>query len=289
MTGYGRAEGQHEGVSWVWEVRSVNGKSLDTRLRLPAGFESLESKIRKTIAKALKRGNLQVTLNMQTEHGASDYKINHDWLKKLISEGRDLSQTYGLTPVTIDGLFQSAGVIVEGSLQNAADPKLTLRNQVILVSLDDMLGVLINARCEEGKAMGEALSGCIADMKVLTARARIRESAIPKHIKQRLTEKIGELLGENMDKDRFAQEVALLAVKADVREELDRLDAHIQQAKSLLNSKEAIGRKLDFLSQEFIREINTLCAKSIDIDLTKIGLEMKSVIEQFREQAANIE
>ena len=289
MTGYGRSEGEFEHWSWVWEVRSVNGKSLDMRFRLPPGFESLEPKIRKTVAGALKRGNLQITLTMNSSGGISNYTINHALVETLLTEGQMLTAKHGLAPASVDGLYRVDGVLVEGTGAGADAPQMKARNQAILLSLEDMLKSLISARTQEGSAMGEVLEQCVSSMEALTTKARQCESTILTNIKQKFDSKIKELLGEELPPERFAQETAILAVKADVREELDRLDAHIAQAKSLMALGKPIGRKLDFLSQEFIREINTLCSKSIDIEMTQIGLEMKSVVEHLREQAANIE
>ena len=262
---------------------------LDMRFRLPPGFESLEPKIRKTVSNALKRGNLQITLTMNSVGGANSYTINHALLDILLSEGQALSAKHNLASASVDGLYRVAGVLVEDAGASAHAPQMKARNQEILRSLEDMLNALIFARTQEGAAMGEVLGQCVASMEALAAKARQCESVVLMNIKQKLDGKIKELLGEGLPPERLAQETALLAVKADVREELDRLDAHIVQANDLVTSAKPIGRKLDFLSQEFIREINTLCSKSIDIEMTQIGLEMKSVVEQLREQAANIE
>lgn len=288
MTGYGRAEGAFEDWSWVWEVRAVNGKSLDMRLRLPAGFESLDPKIRKKVSSALQRGNLQISLTMNAANGAGSYKLNRDWLDILVKEGRDIANAHALKEVSIDGLYLVRGVISE-TVETASNPDLNARNTAILNDLDEMLNVLISARKVEGKAMGKILVDCVGSFETLSAKARLREVALAPQIKEKLTIRLQELLGDNVPEDKLIQEAAFLATKADIREELDRLDAHIEQAHTLLAKGSPIGRKLDFLSQEFIREINTLCSKSVDIDLTRIGLEMKSLIEQFREQAANVE
>lgn len=288
MTGYGRAEGAFEDWSWVWEVRAVNGKSLDMRLRLPAGFESLDPKIRKKVSSALQRGNLQISLTMNAANGAGSYKLNRDWLDILVKEGRDIANAHALKEVSIDGLYLVRGVISE-TVETASNPDLNARNTAILNDLDEMLNVLISARKVEGKAMGKILVDCVDSFETLSAKARLREVALAPQIKEKLTIRLQELLGDNVPEDKLIQEAAFLATKADIREELDRLDAHIEQAHTLLAKGSPIGRKLDFLSQEFIREINTLCSKSVDIDLTRIGLEMKSLIEQFREQAANVE
>jgi len=288
MTGYGRAEGSFEGWSWVWEVRSVNGKNLDMRMRIPPGFESLEPKIRKNVSKKLARGNLQISLNIQSDGGDGSYSINEDWLNTLIEKGQTFTQTGKVGRPRLDGLYLVKGVVMDGH-SSASDPAFEPRNEAILSGLDDMLNSLIAARASEGEALMEMLETCVETFTSLNAKARKCAGANIEHIRKKLDEKLQDLLGEKMNEDRLATETALLAVKADVREELDRLDAHIDQAGKLLKSEGAVGRKLDFLSQEFIREINTMCSKSTDIELTQIGLDMKSVIEQFREQAANVE
>lgn len=288
MTGYGRSEGSFEGWSWVWEARSVNGKNLDIRLRMPPGFESLESKVRKAVGQKLARGNLQISLNIQSEGGEGSYSLNEALLEMLIEKGQGYSDTGKVGRPRLDGLYQVKGVVVDG-FQSAADPAFEPRNKAIIESLGELLNSLIAARAEEGKALGSMLSDCVDSFTHLSERAKKCAGAQLGQIRGKLQEKLGELLSENLSEDRLATETALLAVKADVREELDRLDAHIDQARKLLKTEGAVGRKLDFLSQEFIREINTLCSKSSDIELTQIGLEMKSTIEQFREQAANVE
>ncbi len=289
MTGYGRAEADYEDWSWVWEVRAVNGKNLDMRLRLPPGFESLEPLIRRQANKALARGNLQINLTIQADGGAENYVINTDWLQTLISSATDMGKKNdGISAPRIDSFYLVKGVITE-TADNASDPKHKPRNDMVLKSLGDMLVNLNAARKAEGKAMGKILKENIKNFDKLLQQARACDSVLTVNIKAKFEQKLTELLGENLPQDKLVQEAALLAIKADIREELDRLSAHVDQAETLLKTGSPVGRKLDFLSQEFIREINTLCAKSTDIDLTQIGLEMKSLIEQFREQAANVE
>lgn len=289
MTGYGRTEGNYEDTSWVWEVRAVNGKNLDMRLRLPPGFESLDPLIRRKVNAALHRGNLQINLNMNAAGSSENYMINTQWLQRLVDATIYASEANEqLAPPRADGLLHVRGVITE-TIESAADPKFKPRNDAIMKSLGVLLANLKQARKSEGKAMAKILKSNIKTLETLIAKARLCEGAMAKNIKQKLSEKLTDLLGDSLCQDKLVQEAALLAVRADVREELDRLDAHVEQAKTLLKAGSPIGRKLDFLSQEFIREINTMCAKSTDITLTQIGLDMKSLIEQFREQAANVE
>ncbi|MCF6221505.1 MAG: YicC family protein [Robiginitomaculum sp.] len=289
MTGYGRVEAQLEDSTWVWEVRAVNGKNLDMRLRLPAGFESLDPLIRRKVKAGLVRGNLQINLDMSASSGDNDYAVNEVWLQTLIENAALMhKQNPQVLPPRMDGLYLVRGVVSE-STQSAADPKFKARNKAVMVSLDDMLANLMQARAIEGKALAKILKSNVKAFEALIAKARICEGALAGNIKQKFEQKMMELLSEDLPQDKLLQEATLLAIKADIREELDRLDAHIDQAKTLLKAGSPVGRKLDFLCQEFIREINTLCSKSTDIELTQIGLDMKSLTEQFREQAANVE
>lgn len=289
MTGYGRAEGHFEDSAWVWEVRAVNGKNLDMRLRLPAGFESLDPLIRRKVKAALARGNLQISLDMRDSGGDDTYTINQAWLQTLIDNAAEMqSKNPHISPPRMDGLYLVRGVVNEAT-QSAADPKFEARNTAVLESLDDMLAALLNARKAEGAALAKILAPHVIAFEKLIAKARICEGALADILKQKFAQKLTELLGEDLPQDKLLQEATMLAIKADIREELDRLDAHIAQAKTLLKAGSPVGRKLDFLCQEFIREINTLCSKSTNIELTQIGLDMKSLIEQFREQAANVE
>jgi len=288
MTGYGRSEGNFEDWNWVWEARAVNGKGLDMRLRLPPGFESLDPKVRKQVSSSLGRGNLQINLTVNSSQGDGGYRINDAWLEKLIEKSVELTDSGKVGRPRLDGLYQVKGVVVD-EVSSAADPALKQRNSAILESLDEMVLSLKKARAEEGQAMASLLDTCVGEFEVLAVKARKCAGAVSNQIKVKLDAKFKELLSDKLSEDRLAIEAAMLAVKADVAEELDRLDAHIDQAQILLQADSPIGRKLDFLSQEFIREINTMCSKSTDIELTQIGLEMKSLIEQFREQAANVE
>ena len=288
MTGYGRAEGWFEDLRWVWEGRAVNGKGLEIRLRLPIGFESLDPAIRKQVSAVIHRGNLQISLDVTSENAGSGARINSIWLQELIECGNPYVEAGLVAKPCLDGLYRVRGVVID-NIFPASDPKLAARNSKFLKSLDVMLGGLKAAREAEGGKMLSLLMSHVAAFDKLVKRARTCEGAQPGQIKEKFDAKFTELLSGKLDTDRLTTEVAILASKADVREELDRLDAHLEQVKSLLTSERPIGRKLDFLAQEFIREINTLCSKSTDVVLTGIGLEMKSLIAQFREQAANVE
>ncbi len=278
MTGFARVSGSSEELSWSWEVRSVNGKSLDVRLRLPSEFSALDGPIRKRISKDFSRGNMQVNLNLQRGGSGHSYRINDALLDKLEKRGaKDLSV-----------LLTVPGVVEEVPSDMTEEEKKALQFKLI-ESFDNLCKQLKIARDDEGKALTPILIDNVSEIETHIGSATQLAALLPASIKQNLQEKFLTLLGENLAEDRLAQEAAILAVKADVREELDRLRAHCVQARELIAQGSPIGRKLDFLSQEFNRETNTLCSKSADIELTQIGLAMKSVIEQFREQAANVE
>jgi len=278
MTGFARVSGTHEEISWSWEVRSVNGKSLDVRLRLPSDLSELDGPIRKRAAQDFSRGNMQISLNLQRGDGGKAYRINDALLDKLEKKGaKDLSVL-----MTVPGIVEE----VPNNLSDADKKALHIR---LLSSFDDLCIQLKSARDDEGKALTPILLDNVAEIESHVATASNLAALLPATLKQSLQDKFEALLGENLPEDRLAQEAAVLAMKADVREELDRLRAHCVQARELMAQGSPIGRKLDFLSQEFNRETNTLCSKSADIELTQTGLALKSVIEQFREQAANVE
>ena len=278
MTGFARVSGTHEEINWSWEVRSVNGKSLDVRLRLPSDLSELDGPIRKRAAQDFSRGNMQISLNLQRGDGGKAYRINDTLLDKLEKKGaKDLSVL-----MTVPGIVEE----VPNNLSDADKKALHIR---LLSSFDDLCIQLKSARDDEGKALTPILLDNVAEIESHVATASNLAALLPATLKQNLQDKFEALLGENLPEDRLAQEAAVLAMKADVREELDRLRAHCVQVRELMAQGSPIGRKLDFLAQEFNRETNTLCSKSADIELTQTGLALKSVIEQFREQAANVE
>ncbi len=288
MTGFGRAEGAFEDWSWVWEVRALNGKSLDVRMRLPSGYESLEPHIRKHISSVLHRGSLQISLKVHTSGQDVPYSLNTEWLNILVNSTFEIGKKHGIKTAQLDGLYAVKGV-VEETIPSAADPQYKDRNAHILESLGEMTNTLIAARLSEGNALAKILTLNVKTMATEIDKAHKCTASSAKDMQQKFAQRFEELLGEKLPQDRLIQEAAILAVKADVREELDRLTAHITQALILVKEGSPIGRKLDFLSQEILREINTLCSKSTDLSLTNIGLELKSLVEQFREQSANVE
>jgi uncharacterized protein (TIGR00255 family) len=290
MTGFAESTGSHDGLRWRWEAKSVNGRGLDLRLRTPPGFDSLEQPARVLATERFRRGNFQIALMVETQDGAKGLRVDPVALASAVKLAREIAAETGLAPARIDGILALKGVIVQEET-GALDPVARAhRDAEILRSLAMAFDALNRARVGEGAKLAQLFSTQVDEVARLVAEAESLAAAQPAALRQRLTTQMQELLtGAPLSEDRLAQEVALLATRADVREELDRLKAHVQDARALLKSGEAVGRKLDFLSQEFNREANTLCSKSTDIALTRVGLALKAVIDQFREQAQNVE
>jgi len=241
-------------------------------------YPDLDGPVRKRVSQNFSRGNMQISLNLQRGNDGKVYRINEALLDKLEKKGaKDLSIL-----MTVPGIVEE----VPSNLSEQDKKSLYIN---LLKSFDDLCTKLKSARDDEGKALRPILLDNVTEIETHVKTANGLAALLPQTIKQNLEDKLTALLGDNLSEERLAQEAALLAVKADVREELDRLRAHCVQARELIAQGSPIGRKLDFLSQEFNRETNTLCSKSADIDLTQTGLALKSVIEQFREQAANVE
>lgn len=290
MTGFARSQGANALAEWTWEVKSVNGKSLDARFRLPNGMESLEQPARAALAARFKRGNFQLGLSLR-QQSEPEVQLNRAALDgvlalvaKLRAEGLDAD------PPRLDGLLQLRGVIETQDREIAPEEQTALEGEV-LVALETALDDLSRARAAEGAKLLTLMESHLAEIERLRTAAAEHAATQPEALRARLRQQVEELLqnATSLDSDRLYQEAALLATKADVREELDRLAAHVEAARALLASGEAVGRKLDFLCQEFNREANTLCSKSQDVTLTRIGLDLKSAIEQLREQVQNVE
>ncbi|MGE5268786.1 MAG: YicC/YloC family endoribonuclease [Thiohalocapsa sp.] len=292
MTGFARADGETEGVSWVWELRSVNGRSLDLRLRLPPGFDALEAPLRAALASRVRRGSITATLSV-TRIAAAAIRINRDMLAQIVAllgELRgELGERLETAPPRLDGLVGLRGVIE--TAEDDPESVVEARRNAVLDGWALALDRLVVARRAEGTRLGAALAEQRRELAALVEAAAGCAAAQPAAIRARLEALLAELAGlaPTMSEDRVAQEVALLVSRADVREELDRLRAHIAQAGELLEKGDGVGRQLDFLCQELNREANTLCSKSADIELTRVGLALKAAIEQFREQVQNIE
>lgn len=278
MTGFGSASAEN-GISWTWTIRSVNGKTMDVRVRLPSGYDFLEQSLREALRKNFVRGSFTASLEVSEDNEkSSSFVINEDLLKKLCRLATEYQDTYPhLRPASIDGLMNVRGVV-----ESAQDPK---------DALEKRKEALKASRRAEGIKMEAPLTDQIDKIEELVKKAQSLAGVQPERIKNALKERF-EALKESVSdvsEDRFLQEVSVLMLRADVREELDRLEAHVKTARELLLENGAVGKKIDFLCQEFNRETNTLCSKSSDIELTRIGMALKSVIDQFREQIQNIE
>lgn len=291
MTGFARVAAEHDGTAIAWEVKSVNGKSVEVRLRLPQGFERLEPSVRQAIQKRFSRGNVQATLTVSRASGSMVQPvINEVFLRDVAELANRLVTQFGAAPASADGLLALRGVFdvpeaVETEEQRAAI------DAAIMNCLETGLAGLVEARKAEGEALRGLLSGHIATIEALTLRAEADPSREPAQIRQRLAEQVRLLLEASpaLDETRLNMEAAFLATKADIREEIDRLKTHVASGRTLISDGGAIGRKLDFLAQEFNRESNTLCSKSNAAAVTAIGLELKAVVDQFREQVQNLE
>ncbi|WP_417797981.1 YicC/YloC family endoribonuclease [Terasakiella pusilla] len=291
MTGFARTSGQYGNYSWTWEVRSVNGKGLDIRMRLPSGFDALDLPVRNAFGKLFTRGNMSVSLNVSHNQEQAGYRVNHELLKQLVGVMQDIQKDIPtVSAPSVDGLMGLRGVI-EPIEESESEEERADVLKVILSSLENALQSLLEHRGSEGARMQEVLDTHLSEIADLCTKVEACAAAQPAAIKARLVRQLKDVMADlpELDEERIAQEAAVLMTKADVREELDRLRAHIDGARDLLSKGSPCGRKLDFLCQEFNREANTLCSKAQDVDLTRIGLDLKAVIEQFREQVQNIE
>ncbi|HXX06877.1 MAG TPA: YicC/YloC family endoribonuclease [Pseudolabrys sp.] len=290
MTGFARAQGVAGTYAWSWEIKSVNAKGLDLRFRLPGGWDAIEVPARARGAEKLARGTVYANLTVMRQGVQPAVKINEPVLAAVLSTLKGLSGKVDAAPPTLDGILSLKGVIEVSDADEREDEHRAAETAVI-AGFDQVLAALTAMRRAEGDVLGRLLSARLDEIARLAARAEAAPGRKPEAIKARLAEQVANLLStsERFDSDRLYQEAILLAAKADIREELDRLAAHVAQAKKLLADGASVGRKLDFLAQELHRESNTLTAKANDVELTKIGLELKSVVEQFREQVQNLE
>lgn len=290
MTGFSRSAGQLEPDSWSWEVKSVNARGLDVRCRFPAGMDSLEPEVRRRVAERFSRGAVNLTLQVTSASRRSRFEVNREALAQIEAVMGELSDELQIDPPRIDGLLNIRGVVDLVEEEDSAEER-EAREQAVLASLDTALDGLSTAREEEGAHIAAVLDSQLEEIAALVDAAVGCEEARPERLRERLKAMLSDVLDEAsaLSEDRLAQEVALLLIKADVREEIDRLSAHIASARDLLAEGGPSGRRLDFLCQEFNRESNTLCSKASEVDLTRIGLDLKAVIEQFREQVQNVE
>jgi len=288
MTGFARTEGDGLGISWVWEIKSVNGKSLDLRLRLAQGFDALEPQLRALLAQRFRRGNFSASLAV-IRTAPAVLRVNRETLAQIVALMNELAGEIEAAPPRLDGLLALRGVVE--SAEEESHTILDARRRAVLDSWAMGLDRLALARTEEGARLAVVLRRQLAEIAALVDAAEGCAAAQPAVIRGRLQMTLASVadLVPSMLEDRIAQEMALLIARSDVREELERLRAHIDQAADLLLQEAAVGRRLDFLCQELNREANTLCSKSADIELTRVGLALKAAAEQFREQVQNIE
>jgi uncharacterized protein (TIGR00255 family) len=288
MTGFARAQGEAAGVSWVWEVKSVNGRSLDLRLRLAPGFDALEPELRAELARRFRRGSFSAGLSV-IRSAPTALRVNRQVLAQLIALVRELTGSVEAAPPRLDGLLALRGVVE--TVEDEPEAIVAERRHAIRDGWLAALDGLAAARVEEGARLEALLCGQLEAMKGLVAAAEDCAAAQPAAIGSRLRAMLAGLadLGPGMPEERIAQEAAFLAARSDVREEIERLHAHLAQVGDLLRQIDAVGRRLDFLCQELNREANTLCSKSADIELTRVGISLKAAVEQFREQVQNVE
>ena len=290
MTGFARSHGVSGAYTWAWEIKSVNGKGLDLRLRLPPGWDAVEAGVRARAAEALARGSVQAGLTVERSGAAPVVRINTAVLDAVLASVRQLARQIEASPPSLDGLLALKGVMEVSETEESEEERRSAEAAAIK-GFAEAIGALAEMRRHEGLALGQVLTARLNEIAALAQRADRAPGRQPQAIRARLAEQIATLLeqSERFDPDRLHQEAILIATKADVREELDRLAAHVAQAQRLLAEGGPIGRRLDFLAQELNREANTLCAKANDLELTNIGLELKAAVEQFREQVQNVE
>lgn len=291
MTGFARASGQDDRYAWIWESRSVNARGLDVRCRVPNGYEAAERAIRAASTKSFQRGNITIGLSIdRVDQTGTQYQVNRELLDQVLNLRDELGEAVAGEPPTVEGLLAIRGMLEAVDTTEDAEA-LAARETAIIETGTEMLEALAAARAGEGAHLHGILDGHLQTLETLAGEASATAASQPDAIRARLEALLAELLAADttLPEDRLAQEAAILVGKADVREELDRLTVHIASARELLAEDAAVGRRLDFLCQELNREANTLCSKSADVELTRIGLAMKATIEQFREQVQNVE
>jgi len=290
MTGFARGHGVAGTYAWAWELKSVNSKGLDFKLRLPPGWDAIEPGVRTRASQVLARGSVFANLTVNRDGAPPVVRVNEPVLAAVLAALKGLSGKVEAAPPSLDGILSLKGVIEVTEAEESEDER-RVAEAAIVAGFSHVLEGLAEMRRTEGQALGRVLTARLAEIATLATRADAAPGRKPEAIKARLAQQVATLLetSQRFDADRLHQEAILLATKADIREELDRLAAHVAQVKKLLAEGGPIGRKLDFLSQELNRESNTLCAKANDIELSNIGLGLKSIVEQFREQVQNLE
>jgi uncharacterized protein (TIGR00255 family) len=290
MTGFARSHGTSGPYAFEWELKSVNAKGFDLRMRLPPGWAEFETIARKRATELLSRGTVYANLTVKRGNALSTVRVNEDVLNSILRIAADLAGKIDAVAPSVDGLMAIKGVIevVEPEADEQEDKAAKI---AVAASFEEALAALVAMRQREGATLGEILTQRMHEIETLAKKAEAAPGRKPEAIRARLAEQIAALLetSDRFDSDRLNQEALMMAAKADIREELDRIASHISQAREMIGKGGAVGRRLDFLAQEFNREVNTCCSKSNDIELTNTGLEMKNVVEQFREQVQNLE
>lgn len=290
MTGFARADGALRETSWHWEMRSVNGKGLELRFRLPSGFEALEIKIRNLCQAKLARGNCTLSLSLKREAGNTEIRLNEAALRQataLAERARGLTK---MKSARLDTLLAMRGVVETVELEEAEDAQARL-TESLLASLTEVVDQLVDARKAEGSRLSQVIADQLEQIERLVEIAASAPARQPGAVAARLKDQVSRIAetGAGLDSERLHQEALLLAAKADIQEEIDRLRAHTEAAKELLAEEKPVGRRFEFLAQEFNREANTICSKASDIEISRAGLDLKAVIDQLREQVQNIE
>jgi uncharacterized protein (TIGR00255 family) len=290
MTGFARGHGVSGSYSWAWELKSVNAKGLDVRLRLPPGWDAVEGPVRSSGAQVLARGTVYGTLTVERQGVAPVVRVNEPVLAAVLATIKSLTGRVQAAEPRLDGILSLKGVI-EVLDEDEHEEERGAAEAAVIAGFRATIEELAGMRRREGEALGKILTQRVKEIAALTARAEAAPGRQPEAVKARIAEQVALLLdvSQRLDPDRLHQEAILIASRADIREELDRLASHVAQVERLLADGGAVGRRLDFLAQELNRESNTLCAKANDVELTNIGLELKAVVEQFREQVQNLE
>ena len=290
MTGFARIDGGDAHCTWYWELRTVNSKGLDVRARLPSGHDALEPKVRQACTARLRRGNCNVNLFIQRESGDVGVRLNEDVLADAMQAAERAAEVTGLAKPTLDTVLGIRGVLDVSEAREDEETK-KARLNVMMVDLDRALDAIVDARTREGERLKSNLAAQVDEIESLTTNLATAPGRSIEEVRAKFETRLEKLLVDKRDVDphRLHQEIALLATKADIEEEIARLQSHVTAARELLEQSEPVGRQLDFLSQEFNREANTVCSKANHENVTKIGMQLKTVIDQFREQVQNIE
>lgn len=291
MTGFARAEGAFAAMRWIWELKSVNGRGLDVKLRLPPGFDALEQPARAAASQRFKRGSLQCSLSLTRDAAeAAPVRVDLALAEKLIAAGEPFVAAKRVRQPSWDGILALRGVVVSEDAAEMSETDRAALEGALLSDFQKALDLLAEARAAEGRMLAVTFADLATRLDTLVTHARSSAAAAPAAALERIRQRLETLTPEfKIDPTRLAQEAAIAATRADVQEELERLAAHAVELRTLLTKPEPAGRRLDFLSQELTREANTLCSKSADLELTRIGLDMKTVVDQIKEQAANVE